>query len=95
MSTTDTIGAFCDTQAPGSTLRLPTKPSTGEMILVLPRLICSSSSRASVCCDLRLGEVDLRLCGHVARLGVVERLLGEELPLEEVLRAVEVEFAPP
>ena len=39
MSTTDTSGAFCETQAPGSTLRLATKPSTGDTTLVLARLI--------------------------------------------------------
>ena len=39
-------GGFCETNAPGSTLRLATKPSTGETTLVLPRLIRSSCSRA-------------------------------------------------
>jgi hypothetical protein len=35
MSTTSTIGAFCPTNAPGSTARRATKPFTGETMIVL------------------------------------------------------------
>ena len=49
MSTTSTIGAFCDTNAPGSTARRATKPLTGDVMMVFWRLMRSSSSRACDC----------------------------------------------
>ena len=60
--------------------------------MVFCRLICSSCRRASVSIELRLRQIDLRFRRHVARLGIVERLLGEQLALEEVLRALEVQL---
>ncbi len=42
--------------------------------------------------ELGLRQVELRDRRKVARLGVVERLLGEQLPGEQVLRALEVEL---
>ena len=53
------------------------KPSTGDEITVLARLICSSSSRAFDCSMLRAGEIELRDGGLVARFGVVVGLAGE------------------
>ena len=49
MSTTSTTGTFCDTKAPGSTERFDTKPLTGELMMVLARLMRSSSRRAFDC----------------------------------------------
>jgi len=49
MSTTSTTDTFCETNAPGSTERLDTKPVTGELMTVLPRLMRSSSRRAFDC----------------------------------------------
>ena len=49
LSTTETTGALFDAQAPGSTLRLPTKPLTGDSMLVLPSEMRSSSRRACAC----------------------------------------------
>ena len=47
MSTTEAIAVLVLTMAPGSTLRLPTKPSTGEVTDVCCRLMRSSWRRAS------------------------------------------------
>jgi hypothetical protein len=41
---------------------------------------------------LRLGQVLLRHRRQVARLGVIERLLGQQLPREQVLRPFEVDL---
>ena len=64
MSTTEAIGVFCDTMAPGSTLRLPTKPSTGEVTVVFCRLIFSSWSRASAWANCAF---DRSICASAAR----------------------------
>ena len=72
MSTTEMNDEFGVTHAPGSSMRLPTKPLTGDVMigvgevdlqLVEPRL------RLRV---LRLGEIELGHRRLVARLGVVE-----------------------
>src|SRR5688572_33470479 len=49
MSTTSTIGLFWPTNAPGSTARRATKPVTGDVMMVLARLMRSSSSLALDC----------------------------------------------
>ncbi len=49
MSTTEMKMEFGVTQAPGSSVRLPTNPLTGDVMTVLARLIFSSSSRACAC----------------------------------------------
>ena len=54
------------------------------------RLIFSSSSRASACANCALARSSCAARRLVARLGVVERLLGDAAALEEVLRAIEV-----
>lgn len=46
MSTTERNGVFGVTQAPGSSVRRPMKPATGDVMLVFDRLIFNSSSRA-------------------------------------------------
>ena len=51
---------FCETNAPGSTARLATKPLTGELMMVLPRLMRSSSRRAFDCVLCALREIELR-----------------------------------
>ena len=51
MSTTEMNGVFGVTQAPGSSTRLPTKPLTGDVMMVFDRLIFSSSSRACACAN--------------------------------------------
>ena len=62
--------------------------------MVLARLIFSSSRRAWPE-HLRLGQIELRLRGLVARVGVVEGLLREQLALEEAARALEVGLRQP
>ena len=52
----------------------------------------SSSQAGFVLIELRLREIELRHGRHVARLGVVERLLGEQLARVKILRAFEVEL---
>ena len=91
MSTTDTTGAWFDAQAPGSTLRLPTKPFTGEVMLVLARLMRSSSSRAWVCENWARARSSWADGRRRARLGVVERLARQQLAVEQALRAIEVD----
>ena len=49
MSTTEMNDEFGVTHAPGSSDRLPTKPLTGDEIMVFERLIFSSSRRACAC----------------------------------------------
>ena len=49
MSTIDGNAELGVTQAPGSSIRLATKPFTGDEITVFDRLIFSSSGRASAC----------------------------------------------
>ena len=75
--------------APGSSIRRLTKPSTGEMMFVFESVILSSSSRAVVCCHLRLGDAHLRHRRVVARLGVFEHLLGHQPALVARLAAAE------
>jgi hypothetical protein len=76
MSTIDRNDVFGVTHAPGSSVRLPV-----DLQLVEPRPCLA---------QLRLGEIELRLSRLVPRLGVIERLPGNQLPLEEVLRAIQV-----
>ena len=95
MSTTEMNDEFGVTQAPGSSARLPTKPLTGEVMTVFDRLIFSSSSRACACAYCALREIELRRRRLIARVGVVEGLLRNQLALEEVARAIEVGLRQP
>jgi len=70
-------------------LRFDTKPVTGEVMMVLPSVIFSSSRRAFDCAFCAR-QVQLCECRLIGRLVVVERLAGEELPFEQALRAIEV-----
>ena len=58
--------------------------------MVLPRLIRSSSSRAFDCEALRAREIERRDRRLVARLVVVERLLRQQLALEQAARPLDV-----
>ena len=49
MSTTEMNDELGVTQAPGSSMRLPMNPFTGDVTTVLARLIFSSSRRAWAC----------------------------------------------
>ncbi len=63
-------GLFCETHAPGSTLRLATNPSTGDTTLVLPRLIRSSSSRDADCASC---ACDRSTCATAPRCSALRR----------------------
>ena len=92
MSTTSTTGAFCDTKAPGSTARLATKPLTGrgdDGIGERNLQLLEARLRLGV---LSAREVELRDGGQIPAVGVVERLLREELPFEKIARAFGVGF---
>ena len=71
------------------------KPFTGEVMTVFARLIFSSSSRACACSILRLREIELRLRGLIARVGIVVGLPRDQLPIEQALRAIEVGLRQP
>ena len=90
MSTTDMNDVFTPTLAPGSSVRLPMNPSTGAVMIVFCRLIFSSSSRERGLLQLRHRQLELRLRRLIARVGVVERLAGQQVALEEALRALHV-----
>ena len=53
-------------------------------------VIFSSSSRAFDCSNCALRQIELRQRRLMARIDVVERLLREQLALEEAARAIEV-----
>ena len=90
MSTTESSCTFCVTNAPGSTKRLATKPFTGELTVVLARLIRSSSRRDDACCNCACARSSCAWRRLVAGLGVVERLAGKQAALEQALVAIEV-----
>ena len=79
-----------ETKAPGSSMRLPTKPFTGDVISVLLSVIFSSSRRACACVELGARELELGLRRLLAGFGVVQRLAGEQLALEQAARPIEV-----
>ena len=78
------------TKAPGSRLRLPTKPSTGDTMRVFARLMRSSSRRACACANCARARSTCATRRLVAGLGVVQRLARDQVAPEEVLRALEV-----
>ena len=90
ISTTEMNDVFTPTLAPGSSVRLPTKPSTGDVMTVLARLILSSSRRALRLSHLRLREVELRDRRLISRVGIVEGLAWQQIALEQAARAFEV-----
>ena len=90
MSTTEMNDVFTPTLAPGSSVRLPMNPSTGAVMIVFARLIFSSSRRDLRLFQLRHRELELRLRRLIARVGIVERLAGQQVALEEALRALHV-----
>ena len=57
---------------------------------VFARLIFSSSRRAFGLRHLRLREIELRLRGLIPRVGIVERLAGQQVALEQAARALEI-----
>ena len=84
MSTTEMNAEFGVTQAPGSSARLPTNPLTGEVMMVFDEVdlqLVEPRLRLRV---LRLRQVELRRRGLIARVGVVEGLLRNQLALEQV-----------
>ncbi len=90
MSTIEATGAFVLANAPGSRKRLPTKPSTGDDDLrVRQRDLQLVEPRLGLL-ELRPRQVELRQRRLMPRVDVVERLLRQQLAIEEVLRAIEV-----
>ena len=53
-------------------------------------MIFSSSSRDRVCSSCAIDKLELRLRRLIARVGVVERLAGQQIALEEALRSLHV-----
>ncbi len=78
------------TQAPGSSRRLPMKPLTGEVMVRVGEVDLQLVEPRLGLCELRLGEIELRRRRLIACVGVVEGLLRNQLPLEEIARAIEV-----
>ena len=75
---------FDDTKAPGSRFRLPTNPSTGDRMRRVRQRDAELLEARLGLLELRAREVELRDGGLLPRLGVVERLLREQLAVEEV-----------
>ncbi len=90
ISTTDSNGVLEETKAPGSSSRLPTKPLTGERISVGAERDLELVEAGLRLVELRPREVELSLSRLMPGVGVVERLAGEELPLEQAARPIEV-----
>ena len=90
MSTTEMNDVFTPTLAPGSSVRLPMNPSTGAVMIVFARLIFSSSRRARACAICACASSSCAMRRLVARVGVVERLAGQQVALVEALRALHV-----
>ena len=65
-------------------------PSTGAVMIGIGRLIFSSSRRDRGLLHLRHRKLELRLRRLIARVGVVERLAGQQIALEEALRPFHV-----
>ena len=91
ISTTEMNDVLTPTLAPGSSVRLPMNPSTGDVMTVLARLIFSSSSRALRLCHLRLRRDSSWADGRlIPRVGVVECLPRQQVALVQAARALEV-----
>ena len=69
---------------------MPTKPSTGATISVFDERDLQLVEPRLRLLELRPREIELRHRRLVARVGVVERLLRQQLPLVEAARAIEV-----
>ena len=90
MSTTSTTGTFCDTNAPGSTVRFEHEAvhrRDDDGVAEIDAELVEARLRLRA---LRPRQVDRRDGRLVPRLVVVERLLGQQLPFEEVARALGV-----
>ena len=90
MSTTEMNEVLAPTLAPGSSVRLPMKPSTGAVMMVFCEVDLQLVEPRSRLLQLRLGKLELRLRRLVARVGVVERLAGKQVALEQALRPLHV-----
>ena len=88
-ATTDRTGVFWDANAPGSRYRFPTKPVTGDRMIVFasvnPQLVLPGLRLR----ELRPREIDLRHRRLVPRIRVVEPLPRQELPVVQAARPLE------
>ena len=83
------------TQAPGSSVRLPMNPLTGDVMTVFARLMFELVEPRLRLRVLRLRQVELRDGRLVPGVGVVEGLLRNQLALEQVPRAIEIGLRQP
>ena len=90
ISTTDMNEVLTPTLAPGSSVRLPMNPSTGAVMSGVRQVDLQLVEPRPGLLHRGLRQIELRLGRLKTRIGVVHRLAGEQLPIVEALRSIQV-----